>query len=186
MKLGRFGRSSVAEPAASRDSGQRCLQCGVAAARTDLTFCRRCGLPFGAAPRADAELPSCHIGYRTVDDDGRIAGRTSSNRLDLVAHIQEHDRYPVGDDDFLESLREGDRIRIGRHHAPFDLVRRYLVTGAFDGGRRRAMEHNALITAMKQVGRWGAGTTIVGDQAEWVEARDAISDLMERYHRRPG
>jgi hypothetical protein len=183
MKLGRFGRSPSAE-SAPEPTGQRCLQCGVAAARTDLTFCRRCGLPFGAAPRADADLPTCHICYRTVDDDGRIAASTGSSRLDLVAHVQEHDRHPVGDDEFLESLREGDRIRIGRHYAPFDLVRRYLVTGALDGGRRRAMEHNAIVTAMKQVGRWGAGTTIIGDQVEWVEARVAVESLMERYHRR--
>ena len=184
MKLGRLGRLSVAEPRPATGSSQRCLQCGVAAVRTDLTFCRRCGLAFGAAPRADAELPACHVCYRSVDDDGRIAARSSSNRLDLVAHLQEHDRYPVGDDDFLESLREGDRIRIGRHYAPFDLVRRYLVTGALDGGRRRAMEHNAIVTAMAQVGRWGAGTTIIGDQAEWVDARAAVESLLEHYHRR--
>ena len=36
-----------------------CLQCGTPAARPDATFCRRCGLPYGDAPRADAELPSC-------------------------------------------------------------------------------------------------------------------------------
>ena len=168
----------------ARASGaQRCLQCGTEAARSDGTFCRRCGLPFGAVPRADAELPTCHVCYRSVDEDGRIASRTGRERLDLVAHILEHERFPVGDDDYLESLREGDRIRIGRHYAPFDLVRRYLVTGAVDAGRRRTLQHNAIVTAMKQVARWGNQPSIIGDQAEWAEARAAVARLMERYHR---
>ena len=46
-------------------------------------------------------------------------------RLDVNAHVHEHDRYPVGDDAWLETLRSHDRIRIGRWYAPFDLVRRY-------------------------------------------------------------
>ena len=50
-------------------------------------------------------------------------------RVDLVRHQAEHDRYPVGDDEWLESLREGDRIRVGQWSAPFDTVRRYLVSG---------------------------------------------------------
>jgi hypothetical protein len=181
----------AARPAAGPDVGaatvagaaQRCLQCGTEAARSDVTFCRRCGLPFGSPPRADATLPVCHVCYRTVDEDGRIQSRSGRGRLDLVAHVLEHDRYPVGDDDYLESLREGDRIRIGRHHAPFDLVRRYLVTGAVDGGRRRTLQHNAIVTAMKQLARWGDRPAIVGDQQEWADARLAVSRLMERYHR---
>lgn len=182
MKLGLRGARGAAtgDPP---DQGGRCLQCGIVAARPDLAFCRRCGLPFGAPPRADAGLPSCPVCYRTVDDDGRTSSRTGPARLDLLAHIAEHDRFPVGDDDFLESLREGDRIRIGRHYAPFDLVRRYLVTGMVDGGRRRAFEHNAVVMAMKQVARWGGAPAIIGDQAEWVEARAAVGRLMERYHR---
>ena len=59
-------------------------------------------------------------------------------RVDLVRHQAEHDRHPVGDDDWLESLREGDRIRIGRWTAPFDTVRRYLVTGQVEAGRDRS------------------------------------------------
>ena len=87
-------------------------------------------------------------------------------------------------DEWLESLRRGDRIRVGRWEAPFDIVRRYLVTGVFDAGRRRAIQHDALVTAMSQLTRWGAGASaLVGDQADWREAREAISALMERFHR---
>jgi hypothetical protein len=160
-----------------------CLQCGVQALDAITTFCRRCGLPYGSPPRADADLPSCPICYASVDEDGRMASRTGGGRLDLVGHIEEHERYPVGDDDFLETLREGDRIRIGRFVAPFDLVRRYLVTGSLDGGRRRAAQHDAIVTAMAQVARWGPNPTVFGDQAEWREAREAVSRLMERYAR---
>ena len=60
-----------------------------------------------------------------------------------------------------------DRIRIGRWSAPFDLVRRYLVTGVVDAGRNRLALHNALVTAMTQVQRWGPGARVMGDQEEW-------------------
>ena len=107
-----------------------CLQCGTPAARPDATFCRRCGLPYGDAPRADAELPTCPTCYRTVDDDGRTDSLDLPGlRVDLRHHMAEHDRHPVGDDEWLETLREGDKIRWGRWTAPFDTVRRYLVTG---------------------------------------------------------
>jgi hypothetical protein len=182
MRFGPFGRPA-SEPSGTA-ALPRCLQCGVPAPRADQTFCRRCGLPYGDMPRADAELPTCPVCYRSMDDDGRVPARGGDGRLDLAGHMAEHERFPVGDDDFLESLREGDRIRIGRHYAPFDLVRRYLVTGALDGGRRRAFEHSAIVNAMKQVARWGIGGTIIGDQAEWADARAAVSELMERYHTR--
>lgn len=174
--VGRSANASVAD--------RVCLQCGMIAAGTDIAFCRRCGLPIGDAPRADAELPTCPDCYATVDDDGRLAslGRATS-RVDLVAHMAEHDQHPVGDDEFLESLRAGDMIRIGRWQAPFDLVRRYLVTGAMDGGRRRAYQHSAIVTAMSQLKRWGPDAEIFGDQAEWEAARRAVTDVMERYHR---
>ncbi len=97
--------------------------------------------------------------------------------------MAEHDRFPVGDDEYLESLRRGDRIQVGRWTAPFDLVRRYLVTGAVDGGRSRAMQHDAIVTAMAQLSRWGGNAPIIGDQPEWAEARAALGELMERYHR---
>jgi hypothetical protein len=164
--------------------GNICLQCGMASPAPDITFCRRCGLPFGAEPRADATLPSCPICYRTVGDDGRLPShRANLGRIDLVAHMDEHDQFPVGDDDLLESMRDGDRIRIGRWEAPYDLVRRYLVTGALDGGRRRAFQHSVIVTAMSQLGRWGADAEILGDQQEWREARLVVSELMERYQR---
>src|SRR5579859_5880208 len=89
-----------------------CLQCGTPARSATSTFCARCGLPYGAPPRADADLPSCHVCYRTVDDDGRLESLDRpGSRVDLQRHLEEHDRHPVGDDDYLESLRAGDRIR---------------------------------------------------------------------------
>ncbi len=161
-----------------------CLQCGMVAAGSDVTFCRRCGLSVGAAPRATAELPTCPICYATVGDDGRLSSFQSRlGRIDLVAHMSEHDAFPVGDDDYLETLRAGDLIRIGRWVAPFDLVRRYLVTGAIDGGRRRSYQHSAIVTAMSQLKRWGPDAEIFGDQAEWRAARTAVGDLLERYQR---
>lgn len=184
MKLGLFRGSAADAPVDGRRTGSRptCLQCGVPAVDRS-TFCRRCGLPYGDPPRADANLPACHICYRAVDDDGRIPSKAGRGRLDLVAHIDEHRQFPVGDDEYLESLRVGDRIRIGRFVAPFDLVRRYLVTGTLDGGRRRAAAHNAIVTAMAQIGRWGTNAAVFGDQPEWREAREAVTALMERYAR---
>jgi hypothetical protein len=160
-----------------------CLQCGTIAG-DQVTFCRRCGLPIGDEPRADATLPTCPICYLTVDDDGRIGSlRARGGRVDLVAHMTEHDDHPVGDDEYLESLRAGDLIRIEGWHAPFELVRRYLVTGAIDGGWRRSYQHSVVVTAMSQIKRWGADAEIFGDQEEWRAARVAVSTLLERYHR---
>ncbi len=121
-----------------------------------------------------------------MNDQGLLPSLAGTGRaLPIADHVVEHDRYPVGDDDWLESLRMGDRIRVGRWEAPFDIVRRYLVTGVFDAGRRRAIQHDAVVTAMSQLTRWGAGASaLVGDQADWREAREAISALMERFHRR--
>jgi hypothetical protein len=99
--------------------------------------------------------------------------------------MAEHSAAPVGDDEYLESLREGDSVRVGRWMAPFELVRRYLVLGVVDAGRSRRVLHNALVLAMGQVARWGPDATVVGDQPEWAEARQALAHLMERYHRIP-
>jgi hypothetical protein len=160
-----------------------CLQCGTPA--SNAAFCRRCGLPYGAPPRADANLPSCPVCYKTVDDDGRLSSLDQPGaRVDLQDHLGEHDAHPVGDDEFLESLREGDRIRIGRWTAPFDVVRRYLVTGNVEAGNRRTFDHNAIVTAMTQIKRFGQDASIFGDQPEWQASRGAVSELMERYHRR--
>jgi hypothetical protein len=185
MKLGLFRSAGAEAPrAAARPSGrQTCLQCGVVALDAATTFCRRCGLPYGAPPRADAELPTCPVCYRTVEDDGRLPARSGRGRIDLVHHIDEHQQFPVGDDEYLESLRVGDRIRIGRFVAPFDVVRRYLVTGSLEGGRRRAAAHDAIVTAMAQIGRWGTDAEVFGDQPQWREAREAVATLMERYAR---
>ena len=187
MKLFGSAKARPATPsAAGRTAGANrvCLQCGMLAAGADVAFCRRCGLPIGAAPRAEATLPTCPICYAEVGDDGRMPSyRASHQRIDLVTHMDEHDQFPVGDDDYLESLRAGDMIRIGHWQAPFDLVRRYLVTGALDGGRRRAYAHSAIVTAMSQLKRWGPDADIFGDQAEWQAARQAVTDLLERFQR---
>src|SRR5450755_1345613 len=107
---------------------QSCRQCGAARPGPSVTFCRRCGIPYGSAPSAQAQLPSCPICYVTVDDAGLLASLAGSGRRVAIAeHVTEHERYPVGDDDWLESLRVGDRIKVGDGWAPFDLVRRYLV-----------------------------------------------------------
>jgi hypothetical protein len=127
--------------------------------------------------------------YRDADPDGRFPSQARPGfRLDVNAHMEEHTRYPVGDDDWLEGLRVGDRIRIGRWTAPYDLVRRYLVTGVVDAGRARLEQHTAVINAMAQVARFGPGAEIAGDQETWREARAAVETVMERYHRgtRPG
>lgn len=159
-----------------------CLQCGTPAARPDATFCRRCGLTYGEPPSAFVELPSCPICYTTVADDGRLESLDHPGlRVDLVRHQAEHERHPVGDDEWLESLREGDRLRVDRWSAPFDVVRHYLVTGQVEGGRQRQMEHDALVTAMTQLRRFGPDADIFGDQPEWAEARTAVSRLLERY-----
>ncbi len=162
-----------------------CLQCGTQATGAGATFCRRCGLPYGAPPRRYM-APTCPICYRDAADDGRYESLLRhGRRLDLVQHMAEHAEAPVGDDEYLESLREGDQIRVERWRAPYDLVRRYLVLGVVDGGHSRRVLHNALLTAMGQVARWGSAPTIVGDQPEWAEARAAVARLMERYHRVP-
>ncbi len=165
-----------------------CLQCGTRSAGAAGRFCRRCGLPFGRPPREEVELISCPVCYRSVDDDGRIQSAADPRRrLDMVAHLAEHEQFPVGDDELLERMREGDRIRIERWTAPYDLVRRYLVTGAIEGGRQRAYAHNAIVMAMLQVRRWGSHVPTDEDRPEWGEARGAVSRLIERYHtRRPG
>jgi hypothetical protein len=167
-----------------------CLQCGTTSSADRAVVCRRCGLRFGDGPRADAALPSCPICYLTVDDDGLTPSyRNRYQRISLVAHMDEHDAFPPGDDDWLATLRRGDQIVVGRFIAPFDLVRRYLVTGQIEAGRGRTVQHNAVLTAMAQIVRWGRTPDVFGDQPAWVEARAAIAQVMDRYaagRRMPG
>jgi ribosomal protein L40E len=179
-----FASRPTAAEASRAPTGRICLQCGTAAHRSDATICRRCGLAYGDPPRQDAVLATCPICYRSTDDDGRLPSLADrSRRLDLHAHIAEHDRFPVGDDEWLETLRRGDRIVVGRFQASFELVRRYLVTGVVDAGRQRAMRHDTIVTAMAQLARWGRdGVPTVGDTDAWREARGAVTALMERYH----
>jgi hypothetical protein len=160
-----------------------CLQCGSPALRPDARICRRCGLVFGEAPPVNARLATCPVCYRETDPDGRYESQARpGRRLDLVAHVEEHERFPVGDDAWLETLREYDLIRIGRWTAPFDLVRQYLVTGVVDAGRHRLAAHNAIVTAMAQMQRWGRHPDVLGDQEEWQIAREAVGNMMDRYH----
>jgi hypothetical protein len=160
-----------------------CLQCGTVTSRRGATICRRCGLRFGDAPPAFARLATCPVCYRTTDEDGRLPAQGQpGRRLDITAHMDEHERFPVGDDAWLETLRDHDRIRIGRWSAPFDLVRRYLVTGVVDSGRNRLAQHNSIVMAMTQIQRWGRDPQIFGDQEEWKAAREAVELLMDRYH----
>lgn len=121
--------------------------------------------------------------YRETDPDGRVPSLAQpARRVDIAAHVEEHDRFPVGDDDWLETLRVHDRIRIGPWTAPFDMVRRYLVTGVVDAGRNRLAQHNTIVTAMTQIQRWGSDAAINGDQEAWRSAREAVEALMDRYH----
>ncbi len=160
-----------------------CRQCGGQPASPALRVCRRCGLAYGSPPGFGL-APACPVCYRQLDPDGLTASLEQPGwRVDLRAHRDEHERHPVGDDDYLETLRRGDQARIGRWSAPFELLRRYLVLGVVDGGRSRAAHHNALLTAMGQLARWGADATILGDQAEWREARAAVAEVMECYNR---
>jgi hypothetical protein len=164
-----------------------CLQCGTIAHHGRAARCRRCGLPYGEPPRTTGGLATCPICYRTTDDDGRLPSLNGSAfRVHIVEHIAEHDLYPVGDDEYLESLRRGDRIVIERWEASFDLVRRYLVTGTVDAGRSRAVVHDAIVTAMTQLARFGPDAELAGDDSEWRAAREAVIRLMERYHTRRG
>jgi hypothetical protein len=164
-----------------------CLQCGAVSTRATAQLCRRCGLRFGEAPPSSARLATCPVCYRETSPDGLLDSLMHpGRRVDITVHVDEHDRFPVGDDDWLETLRVHDRIRIGRWMAPYDLVRRYLVTGVVDAGRNRLAQHNSIVMAMTQIQRWGHNPTVLGDQEEWRAAREAIELVMERYHRSPG
>ena len=81
------------------------------------------------------------------------------------------------------SLREGDQIRIGRWSAPFETVRRYLVTGQVEAGRNRALAHDAIVTAMTQIKRWGPTATSSATSPTGKAARAAVVEMMERYGR---
>lgn len=181
-----FGpRSSTPGPSTpcGSPSNPSCRVCGAVSTARERRFCRRCGILFDAPPPPDVELPECPICYRRSDDEGLFLSLARSwDRVPFADHRHEHDRYPVGDDEWLEQFRVLDRIRIGRWTAPFALVRRYLVTGQLDGGRRRKLERNAIVTAMLQLSR-GPQTWEIGDQAEWRDARSAVSLLLERYAR---
>lgn len=172
------------EPGAPPSRLPTCLRCGLESTRPEATFCRRCGLTYGAPPPELADLPACPICYTEAEPDGRFPSRALPGlRVGLPEHRREHERFPVGDDEWLESLREGDRIRVGRWYAPFEQVRRYLVTGAVEGGHLRRLQHDAVTLAMSQIKRWGTSAEIMGDQPDWRDARAAIAALMERYHR---
>ena len=60
------------------------------------------------------------------------------------------------------------------YYEPFHVARLFQTVDLMTRGRVR----------MTQLKRWGPGTAIFGDQPQWEAARDAVTDLMERYHRR--
>ena len=99
-----------------------CLQCGTVSSRAAARMCRRCGIPFGQAPPASARLAACPVCYRETEADGRLPSLAHpSRRLDINEHIDEHERFPVGDDAWLETLRYNERIRIDRWSAPVSI-----------------------------------------------------------------
>ena len=116
-----------------------CLQCGAVARVAGAKLCRRCGLPYGEAPPAIRKARGVPGLLRNERRRRPIPVQRPAGdpRSTSTAHVDEHEQLPVGDDEWLESLREHDRLRIGRWSAPFDLVRRYLVTGIVDAGRNR-------------------------------------------------
>jgi hypothetical protein len=100
-------------------SGNVCLRCGYASSGP-AAFCRRCGLPFGAAPQVEAldgpgECPVC---YARADRSGLFpapgGGRTSYER-----HAYDHEVRPVGDDDWLETLLSAYIEDTWIHHIVF-------------------------------------------------------------------
>lgn len=140
----------------------------------------------------DGAFVECPICYRVSDRHGMFDPfELAGGRLTYERHVLGHELHPVGDDDFLESLRDGDEIRIGNWRAPFDLTRRYLVTGQFDAGRNRQFQHNALVLAMASLARTGErpeapkrsflSRLTRGDQEAMAAARRAIGEVMERY-----
>ena len=57
------------------------------------------------------------------------------------------------------------------------------MTGQIDAGRNRTLAHDAIVTAMTQLNRWGPDADIFGDIPDWKAARAAVTTLMERYAR---
>ncbi len=194
---------ATAAVSAGAAGGRVCQRCGFASP-TAAPFCRRCGLPFGAAPIVEAAdwPPECPVCYAQPGRDGSFPAAGGA-RTTYEQHAYHHERHPVGDDDYLESLRDGDEIRIGRWRAPFELTRRYLVTGRWEGGRARGYAHNAVVLAMVATSRaadedspapaaGGPAPTLGSGNAprdgadsyptDLAEARAAVTELMERYH----
>ena len=61
-------------------------------------------------------------------------------------------------------------------------MRRYLVTGALDAGRRRSYDHSAIVTAMSQIGRWIAEVLLHRtDTAVLSKVRKQVLDLCEAF-----
>src|SRR3989304_5410998 len=85
------------------------------APRPEPPCCRRCGLPLGAEPAPLAALPACPVCYGEPGPDGRHPSAADRiRRLAPADHRREHERHPVGDDEWLGARGGGDRIRIGR------------------------------------------------------------------------
>ena len=149
-----------------------CLQCGTPAVRVDATFCRRCGLPYGDAPRADAELPQCPICYLVVDDDGRTGSLDAARPARRPAPPHGRARPPPG-----RRRRVARDPARGRQAALGPLER--AVRDRPPLPRDRAARRRAQPAAGPRPHRHGddpapplgPGADILGDQPEWQAAR---------------
>ena len=172
-----------------------CLQCGTPPHNGRGTFCRRCGLPYGEPPRADAELPSCPICYPPSTDDGRLPSLDHPGlRVDLVRHQAEHDRHPVGDDEWLEIAARGrpdpDRALDGAVRDRPPLSRHGPDRGGPQPGPGPRRDRDRDDPAPTLGSRWrrSSGTARVGrgprsrGRCSW-SATPAVADLVRRVRR---
>ena len=115
---------------------------------------------YGDAPRDDAELPTCPICYRTVDDDGRpgsleLPGLRVDLRRTWSSTIVTRSATTSGSKPFVRAISSAGAAG----PPPIDTVRRYLVTGQLEAGRNRQLAHDLIVTAMTQLRRWGPSRT---------------------------
>ena len=90
---------------------------GAVQSRAGAQMCRRCGVRLEMRRRPSRSSPACPVCYRDADADGRLPSAARPGfRLDINSHIDEHDRFPVGTDAWLETLRprpDPDRPMVG-------------------------------------------------------------------------
>ena len=134
-----------------------CLQCGTPAIRDDRHVLPplRPAVRRAAARRRGAADLSDLLPRPSTTTAGRRASTCRACASTSRHHMVEHDRHPVGDDEWLETLREGDRS--GGAAGP----RRSTPSAATSSpgrstpGRNRQLAHDVIVTAMTQIRRWG-------------------------------